>query len=311
MKRLLVIILTIGFNSAAFAQAAAAEEKSFWSDPFNHPALPFYAVMTLIAVVIVLISMVAAAMIRVLNTLSEQMEREKAAKLGIAYKPKPSFWDKFSTAVNDAVPVEQEKSIELDHNYDGIRELDNHLPPWWKYLFYFTIVWGIIYVIVYHFTNSLPLPGEEYKNELAEAEQVKQKYLATQPRVEIDENALTYSADAEIIAKGNEIYQINCSPCHKADGGGGIGPNLTDAYWLHGGDVKNVYATIKNGVPEKGMVSWAAVLKPEEIRNVSFYVMSLQGTNPPGAKAAQGTLAAPAAPASPAPSDSTKTQASL
>jgi cytochrome c oxidase cbb3-type subunit III len=308
MKKLLIPFLTLGLSTAAFAQEAATETKSFWSDPFSHPALPLYAILALIGLVIILITVAATAMLRVLNTLSETMEREKAAKTGVVYKPRASFWDKFTTAANAAVPVEHEKSIELDHNFDGIRELDNHLPPWWKYLFYFTIVWGIIYVIVYHFTDSLPLPSDEYKNEVAEAEVTKRNFLATQPKVEIDENTLTYSADAEIIGKGKETYQINCSPCHKADGGGGVGPNLTDEYWLHGGDVKNVYATIKNGIPEKGMISWAGVLKPEEIRNVSFFVLSRKGTNPPGAKGPQGTLSAPQAPAA---TDSTKTRASL
>lgn len=248
-------------------------------------------------------------MIRVLNALSENVERERAAKLGVEFKPMPSWWAKFSQAVNASVPVEEEKSIELDHNYDGIRELDNHLPPWWTYLFYATIVFGVIYSFAYHFSSYLPLPTEEYQSELTEAEVLKKNFLATQPKVEIDEASLTYSADAAIIAKGKEIFGANCASCHNANGGGGIGPNLTDAYWLHGSDVKNIYGTIKNGVPEKGMISWAATLSPEKIRDVAFYVLSIQGSNPPGGKAPQGTLAAPPAPE--AKTDSTKTQASL
>lgn len=308
MKKLFIFILTLGFPLASLAQAAE-ETKSFWSDPFSHPMLPFYLIVTLIAVVIGLIALVAFSMIRVLNALSESVERERAEKLGVVYKRKPSWWQKFSQTVNASVPVEQEKSIELDHNYDGIRELDNHLPPWWTYLFYATIVWSVIYVFVYHFSGSLPLPEKEYQNEVAEAELSRKNYLATQPKVAIDESTLTYSADAAIIAKGKEIYSINCSPCHKPDGGGSIGPNLTDTYWIHGGDVKNIYGIIKTGVPEKGMVSWAAVLKPEEIRDVAFFVLSLQGSNPPGGKAPQGTVAEP--PATEVKSDSTKTQASL
>jgi cytochrome c oxidase cbb3-type subunit III len=308
MKKLFLFPLALGFPLASFAQAAS-DTKSFLSDPFNHPMLPFYLIITLIGVVIVLIGFVAFAIIRVLNTLSESVERDKAAQLGVAFKPKPSWWQKFSQTLNASVPVEEEESIEMDHNYDGIRELDNHLPPWWTYLFYATIVWSVIYVFVYHFTGSLPLPEKEYQNELAEAELVKKNYLATQPKVSIDEGTLTYSADAGIIAKGKEIYSINCSPCHKPDGGGSIGPNLTDAYWIHGGDVKNIYGIIKSGVPEKGMVSWAAVLSPEQIRDVAFFVMSMQGSNPPGGKAPQGTMAQPAAPET--KSDSTQTQASL
>lgn len=301
MKKLLISFLTLGFSTAAFAQEAAAETKSFWSDPLSHPAFPLYAILALIGLVIVLIGAVAVATLRVLNELSETMEREKAAKLGVVYKPRPSFWDKFTTAANAAVPVEQEKSIELDHNFDGIRELDNHLPPWWKYLFYFTIVWGIIYVVVYHFTDSLPLQLDEYRNEVAAAEMAK-------PKSKFDEAMLAYTADAAILAKGKETYITSCAPCHGAAGGGVVGPNLTDEYWLHGGTVKDIYATIKNGVTEKGMAAWASSLSPEQIRDVTFFIVSIKGTNPPGAKAPQGTQVAPEAPAQ---SDSTKTQASL
>ena len=131
---------------------------------------------------------------------------------------------------------------------------------------------------------------EEYQNEVAIAEEQKKKFLANQPKVAVDENTLTYTKDDAIIAKGKEIYSINCAPCHKNDGGGGIGPNLTDEYWLHGGGVKDVYATVKNGVPEKGMVSWSNVLSPEQMRDVSFFILSLKGTNPPGAKGPQGEV---------------------
>jgi cytochrome c oxidase cbb3-type subunit III len=307
MKKLFTSILTLGLPLTSFAQAAS--EPTFLSDPFSHPMTPFYVIVSLISIVILLIAFVAFSIIRVLNTLSQSIERERAVQLGVEYKPVPTFWDRFTQKANASVPVENEKSIVLNHNYDGIRELDNHLPPWWTYLFYATIVWSVVYIFVYHFSGSLPLPAKEYQDELAEAEVVRKNYLATQPQVAIDENTLTYSVDAAIITKGKEIYSINCSPCHKQDGGGSIGPNLTDAYWLHGGDVKNVYATIKNGVPEKGMVSWSAVLSPEQIRDVSFFVLSLQGSKPVGAKGPQGTAAEPVVPE--VKNDSTKTQASL
>lgn len=309
MKKILSLFITMGFGLTAFAQGAEVQAKSFMDDPFSSPLLPLYALLAMIGLVIILILVVALSMIRVLNTLAEKAEIERAEKQGVVYKPKPSFWSQFAQSMNASVPLEKEKSIELDHEYDGIKELDNHLPPWWKYLFYGTIVWAGFYIAVYHFTGSLPLQIDEYQDEVSKAEEQKKQFLASQPKVNIDENTLTYSNDAAIITKGKEIYSINCSPCHKPDGGGSIGPNLTDEYWLHGGDIKNIFAVIKNGVPEKGMVSWAGVLSPEQLRDVSFFVMSLKGSNPPAAKAAQGDLfqAAPAE----VKADSTATQASL
>jgi cytochrome c oxidase cbb3-type subunit III len=286
MKKLLLLLPLVGSAMAVHAQEV--KPASFLADPIHHPMTPLYALIFLVVVVAILVMTVAVIMIRVLNTLTEDVAKERAGKLGVVYRPRPSFWSGFVKTVNASVPLEQEKSIELDHNYDGIKELDNHLPPWWKWLFYGTIGWSAVYILAYHFTDAMPLMEQEYRNEVVLAEESKRKFLADQPKVEIDENTLEYKVDAAIIAKGKEIYSINCSPCHKNDGGGGIGPNLTDEFWIHGGHVKNVYSTVKNGVPEKGMISWATVLSPEQLRDVSFFVMSLNGTNPPGAKAAQG-----------------------
>src|SRR5690606_24938704 len=249
MKKFLLLSLMMAGGSSVMAQAN--ESQTFWQDPFSHPMTPIYGLIVLICVVILLIGFVAVAMIRVLNVFSENLAKERAEKLGIPYVPQPTYWQRLVRSLNASVPVEEERSIELEHSYDGIRELDNHLPPWWKYLFYFTIVWSVVYLIAYHVTDSLPLQIDEYNNQVAKAEEVKKQFLATQPKVEIDESTLTYVKDDAIIAKGKEIYTAYCVSCHKADGGGMIGPNLTDEYWLHGGDVKSVYAVVKNGVPEK------------------------------------------------------------
>jgi cytochrome c oxidase cbb3-type subunit III len=306
MKKSILSFLFMITSAVAFAQES--QPKSFMDDPVNHPMTPIYAMMVLLGIVIVLIIVVGIALIRVLNTLSQKAESEHAKNAGVAYKPKPSYWRRFVQKANASVAIENEKSIELDHNYDGIRELDNHLPPWWKWLFYGTIGWAGVYMVVYHFSNSLPLMEDEYRNEVAVAEEQKKKFLADQPKVEVDENSLTYHKDDAIIAKGKEIYSINCSPCHKNDGGGGIGPNLTDEYWIHGGDVKNIYATIKNGVPEKGMISWSNVLSPEQLRDVSYFIISIKGSNPAGAKAPQGEIYQTS---SAVKADTTNVQASL
>jgi cytochrome c oxidase cbb3-type subunit III len=288
MKKLFASIFLAASSFSGFAQEV--QIKSFLSDPVSHPLTPVYALMALLLIVVLLIIFVGISMIRVLNTLADRAEQQRAQIAGAVYIPRPSFWSRFVQKANASVAVENEKSIEMDHDYDGIRELDNHLPPWWKWLFYGTIGWAGVYMILYHFGGSLPLMEDEYKNEVSIAEGHKKQFLANQPKVEFDESTLQYSHDDALISKGKEIYSINCSPCHKNDGGGGIGPNLTDEYWLHGGDIKSIYAVVKNGVPEKGMVSWAGVLQPEELRSVSFFIMSLKGSNPPAAKAPQGEV---------------------
>jgi len=274
----------------AFGQESG--QKVFWDDPINHPLLPLYLVTTFVFVVIILVLVVAIYLIKILNIVTEQAEKQKAEKLGVAYHQKPTVWQKFVQRVNASVPVAEEKNIELDHNYDGIKELDNHLPPWWTWLFYGTIGWAAIYIIVFHFSNTLPLSLEEYQNEVALAEEQARKLKESQPQAIIDESSLQFTSDATIIEKGKSVFMSNnCGSCHRNDGGGNtIGPNLTDKYWMHGGDVKNVFQTIKNGVVEKGMPAWGKSMSPEDVRNVTFFVMSLQGTTPMGAKAAQGEL---------------------
>lgn len=300
-KETSALIKTIGVmvfllcGTTVFAQETGATAPSFWSDPVHHPMMPLYLISAFVFITIVLVLIVALYMVRIINMLTTQAEKERATKLGIAYVPRPSWWKRFNKTMNAAVPVEQEQSIELDHNYDGIKELDNHLPPWWKWLFIGTIVWSGIYIFVYHFSDSLPLQTEEYQTEVTRAEEQAILNAAGKPESVIDENTLVYSADAEILANGSKVFTINCVACHKADGGGNaIGPNLTDAYWLHGGELKNIFKTIKDGVVEKGMPAWGKAMSPKDVRDATFYVISLQGTNPPGAKAPQGNLHTPA-----------------
>jgi cytochrome c oxidase cbb3-type subunit 3 len=300
-------VLTFGFlflitGAQAFAQDSAA--KSFMDDPINHPMMPLYLVATFLFVTLVLVVIVAIYMLRILNAFVEQAEKERAQKLGIPYVPGVSWWTKMWDELNAAVPISKEKDIDLGHEYDGIRELDNHLPPWWKGILYGSVIWAVIYMIVYHFSGSLPLSGAEYESELAEAAEEIRVYHASQPVAVIDENTLTYTNDAALLTNGKKVFlSNNCQSCHRDDGGGNaIGPNLADTFWIHGGSIKNIFTTIKGGVVEKGMPAWGKVMSPSDVRDVAFYVMSLQGTNPPNAKAAQGNPYTPAE----VPADSTK-----
>ncbi len=286
---LLVLGLVMSNFTIGLGQSAPPN-TTFWDDPFNSPMLPLYLVGAMVFVVIILTLAVTVMLYRVLRLFIRKVEEERAAKSGIPYLPEPTWWAKLWQRANAMVPLEGEKSIELDHNYDGIRELDNHLPPWWKGLFYGSIVFAVIYMVLYHFSNALPLAKEEYENEISQAQEKTRILKASQPAEVIDEATLVFSRDEALITDGKRIFTVNnCGSCHRKDGGGNaIGPNLTDNYWLHGGEIKEVFSTIQKGVVEKGMPAWGKVMSSKDVRNVAYYVMSLQGSNPPGAKAPQG-----------------------
>jgi cytochrome c oxidase cbb3-type subunit 3 len=187
-----------------------------------------------------------------------------------------------------AAPLEKEADILLDHDYDGIKELDNALPPWWKYGFYITIFIAVLYLLKYEIWHNGPNPTEEYNSEMISAKEQVDAYLASMKN-NVDEKSVTMS-DAAGIAAGQISYTKTCMACHGAKGEGGVGPNLTDNYWLHGGAVTDVFKTIKYGYPDKGMQSWQSTFSPVQMQELASYVKSLKGTNPPNAKAPQGDL---------------------
>ncbi|WP_299189331.1 cbb3-type cytochrome c oxidase N-terminal domain-containing protein [uncultured Aquimarina sp.] len=189
----------------------------------------------------------------------------------------------------DSTPVSEEDEIILDHNYDGIKELDNNLPPWWVYGFYATILFGVIYLVRFHVFNDYN-QTEEYETEVAEALIAIEAYKKTAKDL-VDINTVVLLTEAADISAGKAIFTTNCVACHKADGGGGIGPNLTDPNWILGGGIKNVFRTISEGGRDgKGMVAWKQTLKPAEMAQVASYVITLGGTTPAEPKEAQGEI---------------------
>ncbi|GAA4272831.1 cbb3-type cytochrome c oxidase N-terminal domain-containing protein [Aquimarina gracilis] len=189
----------------------------------------------------------------------------------------------------DSKPVEEEEEIILDHNYDGIKELDNNLPPWWVWGFYATIIFGVIYLARFHVFNDYT-QTEEYETEVAAAKIAIEEYKKTAKDL-VDVNTVTLLTDASDISAGKAIFATNCVACHKADGGGGIGPNLTDKYWILGGGIKNVFRTISEGGRDgKGMVAWKQTLKPAEMAQVASYIITLEGTIPAEPKEPQGEI---------------------
>lgn len=177
----------------------------------------------------------------------------------------------------------------LDHNYDGIEEFDNPLPNWWVGLFIITTVIGVIYLFMFDLTSIGPSSLDEYAAEYKEYQSTIVVDDEDNEFVEGEEFAALM--DAEILSKGEKVYNTNCMSCHGNAGQGGIGPNLTDNYWLHGGSTTEMVWTIVNGVPEKGMISWKPILKKSDIVAVASYIkVKLVGTIPEGAKDPEGEL---------------------
>lgn len=259
------------------------------------------AVFWTMIVIILGEALVAAVLMRLIKQYVRS-ESETAKAAAPKKKEKTVF-----ARLNDAVEVEKEADILLDHDYDGIKELDNNLPPWWKYGFYITIFVAVGYLINYHITKSSPLQVEEYKLEVAAAEAEIAEYMKNSAD-NVDETTVKLLTDAAELAAGREVYMMNCSVCHGKAGEGTVGPNLTDEYWLHAGGVADIFKSIKYGWPDKGMKSWKDELSPKQIAQITSYIKSISGTNPPHAKEKQGDLYQEASPLS---SDSTKTVAGL
>ncbi len=172
---------------------------------------------------------------------------------------------------------EQVEDVLLDHDYDGIKELDNNLPSWWLYGFYACIGFALLYLYDYHIAATSPLSAQEYEIEMQEAV------------TSVSENTLIVEVaqltDEASLASGKKIYDLNCVACHLTNGAGSVGPNLTDEYWVHGGDFNSVVKVINDGVLEKGMIAWKASLNPTQINEVASYLLTLpkaEGKAPEG-----------------------------
>lgn len=270
------------------------------ADPFFYQR-GFSTILMIVAAVVILaalatLSNLLSAMVKIqqfklyqeqgLEAYLEEVEKTKVQR--------ESFWERMYKRWTKVVPVEKEQDIMLDHNYDGIRELNNTLPPWWLAMFYLSIAFAVVYMSYYHFIGNGPSSKEEFEMQMAQAEEAVQAYVARQAN-SVDENNVEFLTDQQSLAFGQTIFETQCATCHTVTGGGDIGPNLTDEYWIHGGTIKDIFSTIKYGVPEKGMISWKSQLRPNDMQRVASYILTLQGTNPPNAKAPEGQKMEPAA----------------
>lgn len=267
-----------------------------------------YQNILIIVLVVVMLALLASALMvnkamrSILRiTMPEILKEEQVTKIRKKESRKAS-WNKLL----GLRPISEEKDLIIDHEYDGIKELDNPIPIWFNALFYSTMTFAVVYILIYHVFGWGLNQNQEYAQEMERAEIAKQEYLAQAANL-IDESSVVY--DESKVAAGHAVFQANCVACHGGAGEGGIGPNLADRFWLHGGEIKDIFKTVKYGVPDKGMVPWEQTLTPGQIAEVSSYIISIRDTKPANPKEPQGTEVTYAtADAKGATADSTKVQ---
>lgn len=248
-----------------------------------------FGFMLLVLFALIAMEVVAAATNKVLDRLMTEEERKEKERLeNISILESPAI-KKLLQKLTRTKAISEEKGLLLEHDYDGIKELDNELPPWWVGLFYATVIFSVIYMFRFHvFDGDNQI--EEYEKSMVAAREAVEEYKKNAPDLLTADNVIMLT-DAADISKGKEIYDMKCAVCHKPDGGGSIGPNLTDDYWILGGDIKDIFHTIsEGGRAGKGMIPWKSDLNPTDIARVSSYIKTLHGTNPADAKEAEGDL---------------------
>ncbi|WP_400079805.1 cbb3-type cytochrome c oxidase N-terminal domain-containing protein [Winogradskyella sp. R77965] len=274
-----------------FAIAALVE---YFVESGDQPAFMEQPIILLFLLLVLLVLLAIEGIVGSMDNILYQSLDDEAKARYDAKKTAPSkfsIW--FKNIYNKLLgskPIEEEGEIILDHNYDGIKELDNNLPPWWVYSFYLTIIFGVIYMFRYHVFNADD-QFAEYEIEYAEANKAIEEYKKTAKNL-VDYNTVEVLTEAADLSAGKVIFEAKCAVCHKADGGGGIGPNLTDENWILGGGIKNIFKTVSEGGRDgKGMVSWKKEgLKPLEMAQVSSYILKFQGTTPAEPKPAEGDI---------------------
>jgi cytochrome c oxidase cbb3-type subunit 3 len=279
---LLFVITTFSALAATAADVVEVAPAPAIQSIDGIPIEEFYVIISVIALELLVIGALMIFINVLLRIIRNTPEREQKVQ---EMAKKSWFWDNF----NKAASLDKEQEVLLDHNYDGIQELDNSLPPWWKYGFYLTIVVGVIYIYRFHFSHDGMSQQEEYLAEMQQGEEDKAAYLAKSAN-NVDENTVVYLTDAASIAAGREMYGKSCVACHLADGGGSVGPNLTDEYWIHGGGIKDIFKTLKYGWQEKGMKSWKDDYSPKQLQEIASFVKSLKGTKSATPKEAQGEI---------------------
>jgi len=286
MKKLFPVYVRI---PVLFAVVLMALE--YFIDSGDRPAFVKYPTVALFLGVflflLIAIEIVVSAIDKVTYSLLTEAQRKQLDEAQSVSITQSEWYKNLMRWLTKSRRIEEEGEVMLHHDYDGIHELDNVLPPWWVYLFYGTIIFGAIYLVRYHWMGA-DNQAMEFTNEMALAEKQIEQYKLTAPDL-MDKEKVTLLTDQASLDAGKALFTTNCVACHRADGGGQIGPNLTDEFWINGGGIKNVFNTImEGGRPGKGMVSWKAQIKPSDIQKIASYVLSLQGSKPANGKAPEG-----------------------
>ncbi len=263
----------------------------YFIDSGAKPAFIEYPITLLFLIVVLFLLIAIEVILKAIENVFFQTLSEDAKKRYLESKNKKwNYGSNLYKKLTKNRPIEEEGEIVLDHNYDGIRELDNTLPPWWVYMFYGTIIFAIVYLLRFHVFNDYD-QSLEYEQEVAAAQIAIEEYKKTAKNL-VDASTVELLTEASDIKSGQAIFTANCIACHMADGGGGIGPNLTDKNWILGGGIKNVFTTISEGGRDgKGMVAWKQSLKPVEIAQVASYVLvEINGKEPANPKAPEGDI---------------------
>ncbi|MCH7400670.1 cbb3-type cytochrome c oxidase N-terminal domain-containing protein [Belliella kenyensis] len=288
-KKVILMLIGVMFSIPAIAQTSELP----WVMKLQELDASELTLMIILAVVLGVIILLLILMIYLMSFMVTVLRQQQ----GVSSVPESTWWDSFKKKyiVGKMKPVgsKEEKDLMLDHSYDGIVELDNHMPPWLAGVFYITIAFAVAYFTYYTVLGMGQNQIEEYETELAIAAIKAEEYKAL-ALSSIDEHSVVFDSSTPAINAGKSIYEANCAACHAADGGGGVGPNLTDEYWLHGGNIADIFKVIKYGVVEKGMIPWQDQLSPEQIQQVSSYILTLQGTTPANPKEPQGEMFEPA-----------------
>ncbi len=264
----------------------------YFIDSGDQPAFIVYPITQFFLLLVLMILAAIELILKSIENIMFQTLSEEAKERYLASKAKSWEWKwgmKMYKKLLGSKPMDEEGEIILDHNYDGIKELDNKLPPWWLYLFYATIIFGVVYLARFHVFGDYD-QDLEYEREMAAAEAAIEEYKKTAKDL-VDVNTVVMLTEADDLNAGKAIFETNCAVCHMSDGGGGIGPNLTDEQWILGGGIKNVFNTIsEGGRAGKGMVAWKQSLKPSEMAQVASYLLTFQGTTPANPKAPEGEI---------------------
>ncbi|SMO45623.1 cbb3-type cytochrome c oxidase N-terminal domain-containing protein [Solitalea koreensis] len=287
LKFIILFCFSMLFGASSIAQVASNANESSSTDMmqvYTYILMGFLMVEFLIIIVMVLMiqRLIKIAFKPELKTIAEQAT---AVELTIKNKFKLFSFER----INQTVPIESENDLLMDHDYDGIKELDNKMPPWFLWLFRVTIVFAVVYLGYYHVMGSGKLQIAEYKEEVAKAQKQIEEYRKKAANL-VDETNVTQITDVNQLKEAQVIFKSTCAACHGQLGEGSVGPNLTDDYWLHGGSLKDIFKTIKYGVPEKGMKSWQQDFSPSQIQLLASYIKTLHNSNPPNAKEKQGDL---------------------